>query len=82
MHYEKVRSFYGEDAIPFEAWLKGEDGKFVWQIRDIQDDELDKVLGLKKGGFSQRDIAQATGMSPATVNRRLKNAMEKGMFNA
>lgn len=81
MHYEKARGFYGEEAMPFEAWLKEEDGKFVWYIRDVEDCQLDKVLGLKKGGLSQRDIAQATGMSPATVNRRLKDALERGLFH-
>jgi putative DNA primase/helicase len=82
VHYEKARGFYGEDAIPFEAWLKEKDGKFVWQIRDIEDCQPDQVLGLKKGGLSQRDIAQATGMSPATVNRRLKDAQIRGIFDA
>jgi putative DNA primase/helicase len=81
VHYEKARGFYGEEAIPFEAWLKEEGGKFIWHIQDIEDRRLDQVVEFQKKGLSQRKIAQATGLSPATVNRRLKNAMEKEGFN-
>lgn len=76
VHYEKARGFYGEEARPFEAWLKEEEGKFVWYIQDIEDRQLDQVLEFQKKGLSQRDIAKATGLSPATVNRRLKEAIE------
>jgi DNA invertase Pin-like site-specific DNA recombinase len=72
----------GVEAIPFEAWLREEDGKFIWQIQDIEDLHLERVLELKKNGLSQRDIAQATGLSPATVNRRLKEGREKEEQNA
>lgn len=76
VHYEKARSFYGEEAAPFEAWLKEEDGKLIWQVGNIEDSYIDKVLALKKEGLTQRDIARETGLSPATVNRRLKQAPE------
>ncbi len=81
VHYEKARGFYGEEAAPFEAWLKEEQGKMTWHIRNIEDCEMDKVLLLKKEGLSQRHIADETGLSPATINRRLKEAKEKGLFN-
>ena len=82
VHYEKARGFYGEEAIPFEAWLKEEDGKVTWQIQNIENPQLDQVLGLKKNGLSQRGIAAATGMSLSSVNRRLKDAIGKEMFDA
>lgn len=80
VHYEKARGFYGEDAIPFEACLREENGKFTWYSRDIEDSQMDKVLSLKKEGLSQRNIADETGLSPATINRRLKEAKEKGLL--
>lgn len=79
--HEKARGFYGQDATPFEAWLKEEQGKMTWHIRNIEDCEMDKVLLLKKEGLSQRHIADETGLSPATINRRLKEAKGKGLFN-
>ena len=42
---------------------------------------MDKVLELNKVGFSQRDIAEETGLSLATINRRLQEAREKGLFD-
>lgn len=80
VHYEKARSFYGNDATPFEAWLKEEEGKFTWHVRDIEDSQMDKVLELKEEGLSQRDIAEETGLSLATINRRLQEAKEKGLL--
>lgn len=81
VHYEKARGFYGEEAAPFEASLKEENGKFIWRVRDIEDCQLDKVIELKKEGLTQRDIAQETGISLATVNRRLRDAKEKGFIH-
>lgn len=80
VHYEKARGFFGEEAAPFEAILREESGQFTWCIRDIEDCQMDKVLSLKKEGLSQRNIAEETGLSPATINRRLKEAKEKGLL--
>lgn len=77
VHYEKARGFYGEEAAPFEASLTEENGKFIWQVEAVDEDAISKVLELKKGGLSQRDIAQELGLSPATINRRLKEVNEK-----
>jgi len=79
VHYEKARGFYGKDAAPFEAWLKEEEGKFMWHVQNIEDSQMDRVLELSKEGLSQRDIAEETGLSAATINRRLKEAKEKGL---
>jgi putative DNA primase/helicase len=80
VHYEKARGFFGEEAAPFEASLREENGMFTWHVRDIEDCQMDKVLSLKKEGLSQRNIAEETGLSPATINRRLKEAKEKGLL--
>lgn len=81
IHYEKARGFYGEDAAPFEANLREENGQFLWHIQEIKDPQLDKLIELKKNGLSQRNIAEEIGMSPATINRRLKEAKEKGLLD-
>lgn len=72
VHYEKARGFCGEEATPFEASLAEEDGKFIWQVQAVDEDVLSKVLELKKTGMTQREIAQETGLSLSTTNRRLK----------
>ena len=36
VHYEKARGFYGDEARPFEACLKEEDGKMTWQVQEIE----------------------------------------------
>jgi hypothetical protein len=73
VHYEKARGFYGNDAEPFEAWLK--DGQ--WQIGDVAPaDDGASLLALKKQGLSDREIEKRTGIPKSTVNRKLK---EKGL---
>jgi putative DNA primase/helicase len=81
VHYEKARGFYGEEAKPFEAWLKGEGNKAVWQVRELEDCQSQKIIELHKEGVKQRDIAQEIGVSAATVNRALKRAKEGGMLH-
>ncbi len=78
VHYEKARGFFGGEAAPFEASLKEQSGRFLWQTRALEECQLEKVLDLKKEGLTQREIALETGLSPATINRRLKEAKEKG----
>ena len=72
VHYEKARGFYGNDAEPFEAWLK--DGK--WQIGDLTpaDDDA-SLLALKKQGLSDREIEKRTGVPKSTVNRKLREKL-------
>jgi AAA domain len=69
VHYEKTRGFFGNDAEPFEAWLK--DGE--WQIGDVTRADDDASLhALKKQGLTDREIEKRTGVPKSTVNRRLK----------
>ena len=73
VHYEKARGFYGNDAEPFEAWLK--DGK--WQTDDVTSADDDaSLLALKKQGLSDREIEKRTGVPKSTVNRKLR---QKGL---
>ena len=68
LRFEKNRGFHGADAAPFEAWLK----EGAWCISEIRSgDDLETLKALSKQGCSIREIAERTGMSKSTVQRRL-----------
>lgn len=81
VHYEKARGFYGEDAIPFEASLKEENGKFVWHVQKIENSQRDQILTLHEQKWTQREIAEELGLGLGTVNRRLKETQERNTLN-
>ncbi len=69
LRFEKSRGFYGEEAAPFEAWLHNGE----WQITEIKSgDDVETLKALQKQGLSIRDIAERTGISKSTVQRRLE----------
>jgi putative DNA primase/helicase len=68
IEYTKARGFAGDEAEPFEAWLK--DGH--WTIRDATSARDEAIRALSAEGNSQRDIASELGCGLATVNRVLK----------
>ncbi len=78
VHYEKARGFYGDEARPFQAWLKEDNGKMTWQVQEIEQLQLNKLIGLHKDGLKQREIAQELGLGLGTVNRWVKRAKEEG----
>jgi len=68
VHFEKNRGFHGEEAGPFEAWLQGDH----WAINPIKSgDDAESLRKMKDGGLSIRQIAERTGMSKSSVERRL-----------
>ena len=69
LHFEKARGFHGSDAEPFETRLI--DGQ--WIVSEIKTgDDLETLKTLRKQGLSIRDIAERTGLSKSTVQRRLE----------
>lgn len=69
VHYSKARGFWGDDAAPFEARLVN--GK--WTVGEIiADDSDDAIRGMKDAGLTVREIAERTGLSKSSVDRRLK----------
>jgi putative DNA primase/helicase len=72
LEYTKARGFAGEDAEPFEAWLR--DGE--WQVREATSARDETIIALKADGLSQREIASEVGCGVATVNRVLKRSAE------
>jgi len=81
VHYEKARGVFGDDAEPFEAWLKTENGQSRWEMVDLKDADLERVIELAKDGIKQREIADELGTSKSRVNRLLKKAKEMGRLS-
>ncbi|MCP1969782.1 AAA family ATPase [Bradyrhizobium elkanii] len=68
VRFTKSRGFYGPDAEPFEARLDGH----TWAISEIKaGDDDDTLKTLREQGLTIRDIADRTGLSKSTVQRRL-----------
>jgi putative DNA primase/helicase len=73
IHFEKARGFHGPDAEPFEARLIGEQ----WEESAIKaGDDLGIIIALRQQGMSIRDIAERTGLSKSSVQRKLGEADE------
>ena len=79
VHYEKARGFYGEEAAPFEVALKEENGRFTWKVQSIENVQMNQIFSLHKEGLTQREISQELGLGLGTINRKLKDAKERGV---
>ncbi|HKV79542.1 MAG TPA: AAA family ATPase [Candidatus Sulfotelmatobacter sp.] len=73
--YEKVR--HGGHLPEFEAEYNTDTR--TWEMG--QDDRTAEVIEMASKGKTQRGIALAMEMSPATVNRILKRARQQGVLN-
>lgn len=75
VHLTKVRGILGDDARPFEANLITEGNALHWQVREIEDVELEELKRLLDEGYSIRDCAEEMGKSKSAVHR-LKRKLE------
>lgn len=74
--YKKNRSFWGDDANPYEATLIND----KWLYRNIELSNMDKVIECLNAGMNQRDIAKELFMSQTTVHRMIKKARKLGLI--
>ncbi len=82
LHFEKHRSFHGDDAEPLEAQLTtDEQGRQVWTMKDLEDRKTERVAELLNEGFKTRDIASKLGIGVGTVDRHKKKAADRGLLN-
>lgn len=72
VYYQKARGFHGDDAKPFDARLETNSDGYVWSIKGV-DQLADRVRQLREKDktLTQREIAELSGTSAATVNRIL-----------
>lgn len=75
VHLTKARGILGDDAKPFEANLITEGNALHWQVREIEDVELEELKRLLGEGYSIRDCAEEMGKSKSAVHR-LKRKLE------
>jgi putative DNA primase/helicase len=77
IHLEKARGVHGEGAKPFEVRLDVRCGAAQWTIRDIEDVNMARVMELAEQGYTEREIADLTGIPKSTVNRLKQQAKAK-----
>ncbi|MDY3810183.1 AAA family ATPase [Desulfovibrio porci] len=75
VHLTKARGILGDDAKPFEANLITEGNALHWQVREIEDVELEELKRLLDEGYSIRDCAEEMGKSKGAI-QRLKKKLE------
>lgn len=69
VHLTKARGILGDDAKPFEANLITEGNALHWQVREIEDVEVEELKKLLADGYSIRDCAEEMGKSKSAIHR-------------
>ena len=72
VHLTKARAIVGDDAKPFEANLVTEGNALHWQIKVLEDVELESLKRLLSEGYSIRDCAEEMGKSKGAIQRLKK----------
>lgn len=81
VRFVKARAFQGDAAAPIEVNLiTTEQGGLDWVYTTIENRELSEVIAMTKAGKTQRQIAEAIGVSAPTVNRMIQKAKAAGVY--
>ena len=72
VHLTKARGILGDDAKSFEANLVTEGNALHWQIKELEDVELEELKRLLSDGYSIRDCAEEMGKSKGAIQRLKK----------
>jgi len=80
VEFEKARGFSGEEAEPFIAQMEEKDGKFQWQLEDLEDSLFQKILNFAKLGMDQKDIAHELGVHKSTISKNFNRAKSEGLL--
>ncbi len=84
VHFEKSRGLCGLDARPFEAMLDLRDGAARWATKTLDESLDERMIKLDGDGYTQREIADAVGVSVGKVNKVLQRSRvhNGGVLNA
>ena len=66
----------GDEAKPFEANLVADGSSLHWQVKELEDVELEELKRLLSEGYSIRDCADEMGKSKGAI-QRLKRKLEE-----
>ncbi len=81
VHFEKSRSFYGDDAQPLQAKLvTTSSGQQTWQSSTLDKSTYEKVVELSLDGLAPREIVEELDINKSTVSRHLKRAKDEGLI--
>ncbi|CAK7026123.1 MAG: hypothetical protein DELT_02591 [Desulfovibrio sp.] len=72
VHLTKARGIVGDDAKSFEANLVTEGNALHWQIKELEDVELEELKRLLNDGYSIRDCAEEMNKSKGAIQRLKK----------
>lgn len=80
VHFEKSRTFYGEDAEPMIVSLKTINDKQYWDVQSLEKNTYEKVIELMRTDIKQGDIAVELSINKSTVSRYVKRAKAEGLL--
>lgn len=83
IHFEKSRGFHGNDAKPFDVKLvTNPNGMQEWVMKDLEESLTEKVASLLNDGVPQHEISKELNVTPGTVSKHKKKAIEQGLLKA
>lgn len=83
IHFEKSRGFHGNDAKPFDVKLvTNPNGMQEWVMKDLEESLTEKVAALLNDGVPQHEISKELNVTPGTVSKHKKKAIEQGLLKA
>jgi RecA-family ATPase len=80
LHFEKARNLTGDDAVPLEVELLGDDSKISWKYKPASDAILGRIQALADDGASRKEIMDETGLSRFQLARLIKKANNSGLI--
>lgn len=82
LHFEKARTFWGEEVAPFEARLTVDaKGKQTWAIRELENVTHERICELWELQLSVTDITHEVGRHKSNVTRALQKAQADGKLS-
>jgi DNA-binding CsgD family transcriptional regulator len=81
MHFEKSRSFCGDDAQSMIARLTTDNQRQCWSVNTLEKSTYERVAELAQDGLKQHEIAEELDINKSTVSRHMRTAKTKGALS-